>query len=564
MGFTKISVWVVSLLFLCFAYMTTATVQAAPLAPLGPHCIGSGPLPLDDPTFCGCTWGAVYYRGQPVVGATISLQFGPQITQTLVQKADTEPFPFYTLSGAKLGAKRSNLMTTTVEFAGQTATRTFRALPDSEGEQQITLVLPDQGVWTPWISGGYTRTLAVNGSTLWAGGPAGLLAVDRTSGISVTQNLPWSNPVVVGITSADTNHQWVIGPHNLAKLNNGVWQNQVPPFAASLRALVLHPTTGALWLGGGDSTGALAIYDGSWHMVSAVSEPVTTLLVDSANNVWVGTFGGGLYRHIGTVADLNSGWTHFTINDGLASDYVLATAASGDSLWFGTSPYFSGQGYHSGISRYKLSDNSWHTYTITDGLPADLALSQATAAILSLTVDAQGVPWVGTQNGIYRLATPAVWVQHVATGGMAVRALVANGNLLIGARSSGQLDRLDLTATPGNPPTATIAPVSTPVISPIDLLTLAASAVDHDEPTIPADAQILAWDWRSNRDGPLCTTATTCQISGRDLSLGVHTISLRVQDNEGVWSQPVTTTITVTKQSQVYLPLVERVSVVQN
>jgi hypothetical protein len=261
---TKISVGVISCLLLYLGYMTTAPVQAAPVAPLGPHCIGSGPLPLDDPTFCGCTWGTVYYRGQPVTGANISLQFGAQITHTLAQKEDTETFPFYSLSGAKLGAQRSDNMTVSVEFAGQTAVRTFRALPNSEGEQQITLVLPEQGVWTPWISGGYTRTLAVNGATLWAGGPAGLLAVDLTTGVSVTQNLPWSNLSVVGIASDANNHRWVIGPHNLARLNNSVWQNQATPFAATLRALVAHPATGALWLGGGDSNGALAVYDGTW------------------------------------------------------------------------------------------------------------------------------------------------------------------------------------------------------------------------------------------------------------------------------------------------------------
>jgi hypothetical protein len=294
--------------------------------------------------------------------------------------------------------------------------------------------------------------------------------------------------------------------------------------------------------------------------VNAVNEIVTTLVVDSANNVWVGTFGGGLYRHAGTVTDLNSGWTHFTVNDGLASDYVLAAAASSDSVWFGTSPYFGGQGYHGGISRYKLVDNSWHTYTVANGLPADGALPQATAAILALATDAQGTPWAGTQNGIYRLATPDVWTQHLVTGGVAIRALATSGNPLIAARSSGQLDRLDLTITPGNPPTATIDPVSKPVIAPSDLLTLNASAVDHDD---TANAQILAWDWRSNRDGPICTTAI-CQIAGRELSLGVHSISLRVQDNEGVWSQPVTTTITVTKQSEVYLPLVKRAGIVQN
>ena len=60
---------------------SAGTAHAAPTQPLAPRCVGAGPLPLDDPTFCGCTWGEVYYRGQPVVGATVTLQFGNGINR---------------------------------------------------------------------------------------------------------------------------------------------------------------------------------------------------------------------------------------------------------------------------------------------------------------------------------------------------------------------------------------------------------------------------------------------------------------------------------------------------
>jgi len=82
--------------------------------------------------------------------------------------------------------------------------------------------------------------------------------------------------------------------------------------------------------------------------------------------------------------------------------------------------------------------------------------------------------------------------------------------------------------------------------------------LDHDENADVTNPQILAWDWQSNRDGPLCTTAETCRLAGAELSVGVHTISLRVQDDEGVWSSPVSTTITVTPITKVYLPVITR------
>src|SRR5205823_8388321 len=122
------------------------------------------------------------------------------------------------------------------------------------------------------------------------------------------------------------------------------------------------------------------------------------------------------------------GWTQMTVNEGLASDYLLSAATRDNLLWFGTRPYFSGQGYRGGINRYNLTDNTWRTYTVADGLPADSDLPQATTPIFALAVDAQGTPWAGTLDGVYLLATPDVWANHLATGGDGIRALALWNN----------------------------------------------------------------------------------------------------------------------------------------
>ena len=557
----KTTVGIIWFLLLHLSMISPSIAQAAPSAPYGPHCIGSGPLPLNDPNFCGCTWGEVYYRGQPVNNAEVSLQFGAQITHTLVAQPTGETAPYYDLTGAKLGAKRNDVMTVTVEFAGQTVTRAFRAQPDSQGEQQINLALPEQGVWTPWLTGGYTRALLMNGATLWAGGAAGLLAINVTNGISTTQLLPWTDPAVIGVTSASNGHLWVGGPHTLAEFDGVQWQNRPTPFAVPLRTLLIHPTTGALWVGGGDNSGALAVYDGAWHTVNGIPKPVTTLVVDSIGNLWAGTDGGGLYRHAGNNADVNSGWTHFTVNDGLASDYILAAAASGNQVWFGAQPYLSSQGARGGISRYNLADNTWRVYTTAHGLPADRLLQDATAPIYALAVDAQGTPWAGTLDGVYRLATATFWTRDFATGGDPVQALATGGNLVGAGQAKGQINYLDLKFTPGKPPTAQIA-LTSPTITRSGTLILTAKATDQDENANPNNPQIVAWDWRLAGDNPLCTTAV-CQVSGQTLSPGVYTIGLRVQDDEGVWSALATTQVTVTEGAQVYLPFVKRPGIAQ-
>jgi len=76
---------------------------------------------------------------------------------------------------------------------------------------------------------------------------------------------------------------------------------------------------------------------------------------------------------------------------------------------------------------------------------------------------------------------------------------------------------------------------------------------------------IVAYEWLSDIDGFLGSTAEL-HIAATRLSIGLHTITLTVQDNEGNWSAPVTALVeilpsnegTTANQYHVYLPLVER------
>ncbi|MFN8490474.1 MAG: hypothetical protein U0350_22990 [Caldilineaceae bacterium] len=534
-------------LFFLYAFHLPLLAQARPAVPLSFHCKKGSPLPLDDPNFCGCTWGAVYYRGQPVTGASVTLQFGTQVTQTVSAQSKDFASPFYDMSGAGLGAKKGDVMTVTTTFAGQTIVRAFRALPDNEKEQEVSLVIPTRGEWTPWLTGGYTLTLTTIGNTLWAGGPAGLLAIDLTTQQQVSQSLPWATPTVVSVVGAPNHHLWAAGPHNLAEFDGNTWQNRTPPFAATIRTLAVQPTTGAVWVGGGDSAGALAVYDGVWHPVSAVNELITTLTFDSAGDLWAGTWGGGVYRHPQAGSDPNSGWLHYRIGDGMASNNIYASASNAEAVWFGTQAYLDPQGVHGGISRYRLTDGSWRTYTTAQGLPADV--TQAPAAIYALAAGPDSSVWAGTPKGIFLLATPDVWITDTVTSG-SVRTLATNGDKVIAAQTNGQLWQLDRTRQPDHAPTAQITSAAGLTATPLNPVTLTANASETGH-------TILAWDWRSDRDGPLCTTAATCLLPVNRLSPGLHTVSLRVQNDAGVWSAPVTTQVTVSQVAMSYLPFVQ-------
>jgi hypothetical protein len=230
---------------------------------------------------------------------------------------------------------------------------------------------------------------------------------------------------------------------------------------------------------------------------------------------------------------------------------VLAATAGAKAVWFGTIPYMSGLTPRGGIARYDLATGTWQVYTVAHGLPPDKVFPDLPAPIYALAMGEESSPWVGTAGGV-SFPTDAYWWRYTATHGLrpgAVRALVI-GEVMVAATPSG-LDRLDPDAVSGVPPTVQIGTISPLTLISGTVLSLSGGGVDNDE----AGARIVAWDWSSSLDGPLCTT-TTCELPYNLFTTGEHTITLRAQDDEGIWSAPAKARIKV--GCRVYLPLVVR------
>jgi hypothetical protein len=529
--------------------------RVEPPEPLGRHCAGYGPLPIDDSDYCGCTWGEVLFLGQPVAGAAVTLTFGGGTTFTVTRLDALEPMPYFDVTGHHLGARRGDVLTLTAQFAGQTVSRALRAWPEADGEQHIVLALPEWGVWRPWVTGGYTLALALAGDTVWAGGPAGLISVSLTSGVSVVQTLPWPDPLVRALAVGTDGHVWAAGdggvvelvPSSTEEFDGATWQTHTVPLAGTPRALAVDPDTGAVWLGGGDNDGSVAVYTDAWKTAKTFADPVTALALDDAGRAWCATWGSGVYRQDGS-----GGWTRHWTENGLASNRVLAATAGGSAVWFGTAPYLSGDGPRGGIARYDLVNAAWQVYTTAHGLPPGIAFPQAPAPVYALALG-EGRIWAGTTDGVRFLAGEDWWAAYTTTHGLrpgAVWAVVAGAGTAIAAPPVG-LDRLDQDAVPGSPPTAQIIAVTPPTLTVGLTLTLSGSGVDGDE----GGGRIVAWDWSSDRDGPLCALMT-CTLPYGLFSSGTHTIALRVEDDEGGWSDPAAAMVRVEKVWWVYLPLV--------
>lgn len=520
---------------------------AAQVTPQGRHCGDVGPLPGTDPTYCGCTWGQVLFNGQPVAGTAVTLTFGGDLVTHTTRLTSLDAEPYFALTAHDLGAKRGDVLTLTAQFAGQTVERVFRAWPDATDEQQIDLVFPERGVWSPWITGGYTRALALDGDVAWAGGPAGLISISLGSGISVVHTLPWADQSVRALAVGSNDHIWAAGAGGVAEFDSLTWQTHTVPLIGAARALAVDPATNAVWVGGGDSGGGVAVYAGSWQAAGTFPAPVMTLAVDEAGRVWAGTWGDGVYRQDGA-----GGWTRYRDTDGLASDQVLAAAAGSGAVWFGTAPYLSGSGPRGGVARYDLAAASWQVFTTAHGLPADAVFSQTPASVYALAADECGWAWAGTVDGVRYLPAGSQWLVYTTAHGLRggpIWALAATSQTVIAAGPTG-LDRLDRAAVPGNPPMAQIVTVSPLSLTMGVSLTLSGSGTDHDE----NGARIVAWEWTSDRDGPICSTAN-CLLPHALFTPGTHALALRVQDEEGVWSEAVMAQVTVVPAHRVFLPL---------
>jgi ligand-binding sensor domain-containing protein len=109
---------------------------------------------------------------------------------------------------------------------------------------------------------------------------------------------------------------------------------------------------------------------------------VFSVLVDTNDVVWVGTWGGGISRY------RNGAWQNYSMADGLAGDIVYSIAQGDDGVyWFGT---------NRGLSRF--DGKQWKNYGVADGLPGE--------HVYAIAPSANDGIWVGTLNGVVRMATP--------------------------------------------------------------------------------------------------------------------------------------------------------------
>lgn len=509
---------------------------------LGQHCYDVGPLPEQPPDWCGCTWGAVYVEGQPVAGAQVTVQFGNQTLSTTSRLAVAEAYPYYALSAEQLSAKYGDIVTLTATYRGQALTRTVRLLPNStSGEQQASFAFPASGHWERWAELPNVQALAIAGNDLWVGTATGLFRWDITTGVSATLTTGLSSASIQALAAGPDGSVWAGTPTGMARYQDGAWSVQDTGLASpNIRGLTIADD-GSVWAGvSGATTGGVSRFDGAgWQPQADFNGPlpntILTLAADRDGGIWVGTDGAGASRWDGTT------WCTFRTADGLASDIVYGIAADDSAVWFGTFSYFDASGAHGGVGRYNLADAAWTRYTEADGL--------AFEDVVTVAVDAAGRAWFGTWGGGANLFDDRNWWTFDEAAGLSsdfVRALALGAEYSVWAGTKVGVDRFKPGAG-GQPPVITAASV-TPASA---TLTFRAQASDPD------GGAIVGYEWRSNVDGALGSEAAFT-LPARRLTPGEHTITVRVVDGEGQWSDQQSITLIFEAPKNIYLPLVLR------
>lgn len=144
---------------------------------------------------------------------------------------------------------------------------------------------------------------------------------------------------------------------------------------------ILSARDGKLWIG---CNCGLSVYDGKRFTSyrekdGLLNTCVWSLAEDQNRDIWIGTYGGGLFRF------RNGRFAQYSLAQGLISKIVLQVLVARDgSLWIATPD---------GVSH--LQNGHLRNYTTTDGLSSN--------QVLAIHQDHSGTVWVATQDSIDRL-----------------------------------------------------------------------------------------------------------------------------------------------------------------
>ncbi|MCB1876722.1 MAG: hypothetical protein KDH88_12185 [Chromatiales bacterium] len=212
--------------------------------------------------------------------------------------------------------------------------------------------------------------------TLWIGTWAGVNRVDPQTGEFTTYVRELVNEWVYGIGVDSRDRVWFGTEGGITRYDGKEWVSWTHEDglgAPNAQGLPASKNTGL----GTRSRHDLGVLSGG----EATYNPnyVFAVLLDKNDELWAGTWGGGVAHFDGKT------WTNYTDADGLAGNIVYAAQQGPDGVyWFGT---------NRGLSRY--DGQNWQTYGAHEGL--------GNLDVYAIAVQDQGDIWAGTREAVVRI-----------------------------------------------------------------------------------------------------------------------------------------------------------------
>lgn len=265
-----------------------------------------------------------------------------------------------------------------------------------------------------------SMTLDKKKNVLWVGTSVGVLEVDvgtRNMLNTYTREQGLANEYVFGMLVDSDGAKWFgTNGGGISRYHEGQWKTWFPMHGLADYWVYsfAEQANGTLWVG---TWAGLNAFDKKTqtfitYLKELVNEWVYGLGVDSKDRVWIGTEGGinmfdgkdwQVWTHKDGLGAPNTENLPLSSNTGLGTrsrhdltvmeqgentynpNYVFSLfVAPDDSVWAGT--------WGGGASHYL--NNKWTSYTASDGLAGNI--------VYSLTQDANGVNWFGTNAGLSR------------------------------------------------------------------------------------------------------------------------------------------------------------------
>jgi ligand-binding sensor domain-containing protein/signal transduction histidine kinase len=217
-----------------------------------------------------------------------------------------------------------------------------------------------------------------NDGALWAGTIGDGIYVLRGEGLTRLRSPDWlpSNTVLYFFEDSEKDI-WVGSQHGMLRLSQtSVSTIPLPGASDSDFGTIYQDANQDLWMASSRlfriRGGTARAYD--FPQIGAAR--VRNVFRDREGGFWIGTDGAGAFRILAGKVD------HFTVNNGLISDFIRVFLESSDgSIWIGAD---------GGLSR--LSSGSFTNYNTQNGL--------VYSSVHSLLEDLQGDIWVGTDHGV--------------------------------------------------------------------------------------------------------------------------------------------------------------------